>query len=100
MVAGGQNPSKEGSESPIYGSREDEMDDLHGKDEMGKWSGDMTDTKKKTTASLPSSSSFLLFSLSRLFPCCSPLSTRKPISFSLYFSSYFLCLRSYVNFQT
>ena len=27
MLAGGQNPSKEGSESPIYGSGEDEMDE-------------------------------------------------------------------------
>ena len=36
MVVGGQNPSKE-----------DEMDELHGKDEMGRWSGDMIEEMKK-----------------------------------------------------
>ena len=46
MVAGGQNPSKEDSESPIHGTGEDEMDELHGKDEMGRWSGKMIEKMK------------------------------------------------------
>lgn len=98
MVAGGQNPSKEGSESPIHGSGKDEMNELHVKYEIGRWSEVMTETKKKTGTSLPSSSSFS--SLFLLVLCSSPLSTRQSndlLSLFFFFSFYLLYLRSYVT---